>query len=298
MPLNRIIAFALLAATPLALAAEEHEQPQDEHQPTYILNVTENTAGTQITIAGNGFGTSTPVVTLAGTPLTVASSGRTSITANLPAGLAAGAYLLEVETSRPHHEAHFLATIGQIGQQGPQGAPGATGPAGPMGPMGLPGAAGPVGPQGPAGAMGPAGGQVWSSNMLLPAQVTTSDSQHGILGLASGASNASQDIAAQALPVPQNCTASGFKATELGATGSSTVVVTVAVATASTLAGNLAYSTALNCQLTAANGAPATCTSTGTQSFNTTQFFEVAAYNFTNPSDFNNARILISYVCQ
>ena len=54
-----------------------------------ILNVTENTAGTAITINGSGFGSMTPQVMLSGVQLTVTASDDTSITATLPSGLPA-----------------------------------------------------------------------------------------------------------------------------------------------------------------------------------------------------------------
>jgi len=125
-----------------------------------ILNVTENVAGTQITINGTGFGPHTPTVYLASSQLTVAASSDTSITANLPTGLAPGAYLLEVGNSDKHHEAYFAADLGQVGPTGPQGPQGAIGPMGPMGltgPAGPQGATGAIGPQGLQGATGPAG---------------------------------------------------------------------------------------------------------------------------------------------
>lgn len=127
-----------------------------------ILNVTENTAGTQITITGTGFGPHTPTVYLSAGKLTVTASTDTSITANLPVGLAAGAYLLEVVNSDKHHEAYFAADLGQVGPtgpQGPQGPMGLIGPPGATGPAGPQGATGAIGPQGPPGATGPAGPQ-------------------------------------------------------------------------------------------------------------------------------------------
>ena len=123
----------------------------------YILNVTENTQGTAITIAGNGFGSNTPKVTLGSSDLTVTQSSETSITATLPAGIAAGAYLVTVQRQPLHLTAIFEAAIGQIGNTGAQGPAGVPGPAGPMGLPGFAGPAGPAGPAGIAGATGPIG---------------------------------------------------------------------------------------------------------------------------------------------
>jgi IPT/TIG domain len=149
---RRVSLFALLLLAVSALAAA-----QGIHSP-YILSVTENTAGTQITINGNQFGARSPKVTLDGTALTVVSSTETSITAKLPTGIAAGAYLLTVEDEGrrgddDHRTAFFEAAIGAIGQTGPQG------PQGPMGPMGLTGPQGAQGPQGTPGATGAQGPQ-------------------------------------------------------------------------------------------------------------------------------------------
>lgn len=156
---RRVSFFALmLLAVPVLAAA------QGNHSP-YILSVTENTAGTQITINGNEFGNKTPRVTLDGTALTVVSSTDTSITTKLPTGIAAGAYLLTVENEDrrwddDHRTAFFEAAIGAIGQtgpQGPQGPMGLPGPQGIQGPQGATGAQGAQGPQGATGAQGPQG---------------------------------------------------------------------------------------------------------------------------------------------
>ena len=148
----------------------------------FILSVTENAQGTAITISGSGFGEKTPKVTLGTAELTVTSSSNTSVTAKVPAGAAAGIYLLTVENVDQHwgwvNKAIFEATLGEIGPagpagpagtqgpmglpgpmglQGPQGQPGATGVAGPAGAMGAQGLIGPAGPTGPIGLQGPVG---------------------------------------------------------------------------------------------------------------------------------------------
>ena len=78
-----LLALCLVFSAPSLLAEDPHF--------TLIDNVTENTAGTQITINGHGFGRHTPTITLGTDTLTVASSSDTSIVADLPAGIAAGA---------------------------------------------------------------------------------------------------------------------------------------------------------------------------------------------------------------
>ena len=150
---RRVSLFALVLLSVSSLAAA-----QGIHTPS-IMSVTENTAGTQITITGDSFGSRTPHVTLDGTALTVLSSSNTSITAQLPSGLGAGAYLLTVRNEDrrgddDHRTAFFEAAIGAIGPAGPQGPQGPQGPIGLTGPQGAPG---PQGPQGATGATGPQG---------------------------------------------------------------------------------------------------------------------------------------------
>jgi hypothetical protein len=127
-----------------------------QHRPE-ILSAIENTAETQITINGNNLGSGTPTVQLARTTLTVESSSDNSITAELPSGIAAGVYLLEVTPNHSPNPVQFVATIGQIGPVGPQGPSGQTGPIGPIGPQGATGLTGAVGPVGPVGSQGPIG---------------------------------------------------------------------------------------------------------------------------------------------
>ena len=87
-----------------------------------------------------------PGVSLALTPLPVTASSATSVTATLPATLAAGTYLVVLTRSDSEMAVSYLTT----GAVGPQGSPGVVaGPAGPAGRKGLPGAVGPAGPAGP-----------------------------------------------------------------------------------------------------------------------------------------------------
>lgn len=129
----------------------------EQTTPT-VTNVTENTAGTQITITGEGFPSPAPGITLGGTDLTIAASSSTSITANLPSGIAPGSYLLSIGNN-PYYLARqqFVVAIGYDGPAGPQGAAGPQGPAGATGATGLTGPAGPIGPTGATGLTGPAG---------------------------------------------------------------------------------------------------------------------------------------------
>lgn len=160
--LLRIFAVSLL------LAGTQIAAYGDDHAPT-ILNVTENAAGTQITINGQHLGWAVPNVWLGGTPLVVAENSDSAITANLPSGIGSGAYLLRIDQDRPHFSTYFEANIGgdmgpagPQGPPGPQGVPGPAGPSGavgPAGPQGATGAEGPAGPQGATGAQGPAGPQ-------------------------------------------------------------------------------------------------------------------------------------------
>jgi Collagen triple helix repeat (20 copies) len=116
----------------------------------------------QMTILGVNFGTGTPSVLLnPNTNLTVLpGSTSSSVTAQLPANLAPGSYLITLTTAQGNKSESFFPTIGTVGPQGPVGPAGAVGPqgaAGPMGPVGLPGATGAPGPIGPVGPVGPAG---------------------------------------------------------------------------------------------------------------------------------------------
>jgi hypothetical protein len=190
---------------------------------------------------------------------------------------------------------------GPIGATGPAGPIGATGPVGNTGPVGAQGAAGPAGPSGPTGATGPTGaagatgGQVWSSNILFPSNIAAFSNQ--LIGLPSGGSTAGSGFIANSLAVPNACTGSNFKATVFGAIGTSTAVLAVYGNTAASL-GSGEGPTPLFCEVTANNGAPVSCTSTGTSSLSDSLFINIVALLFSNSSDYNNARALVSFVCQ
>jgi collagen triple helix repeat protein/IPT/TIG domain-containing protein len=129
---------------------------------TVIYRAQVDTAAAQITIFGSGFGTSIPLVTLEGVPVTVISSTATSIVIGIPAGVVPGSYLLAVAPAPTgplggRSYAEFDLTVGAVGPQGPQGIPGQQGPPGAVGPQGVPGPTGAPGPAGPQGATGPQG---------------------------------------------------------------------------------------------------------------------------------------------
>ncbi len=306
-----------------------------------IVGVTENPAGTQITITGTFLGTGVPRVMLVNTVLTITQSNGSSITANLPAGISPGVYLLTVEILSPRQSGTFTVALGQIGPTGPQGAvgppgapgaPGATGatgptgaagpkgdtgqtgaagPAGAQGPKGATGAqgspgttgatgqSGPAGPQGPTGPTGATGGQIWSSNFVLPATITSGMSSAGIVALPSGnGGTASQNVPASVLQVPQNCTASGFKVAQFGASNGSTAQVMLVTGSDSLIASGFINGSSLACTLTANAGAPTSCSTSGSASLTAGELVSIAVFSFSNPPDFQNARLVVSFVCQ
>jgi hypothetical protein len=314
----------LLLASSVVVTAQENLLP-------IILDVTENVQGTQITINGTGFGSRLPKVLLGTTALTVTQSSNTTVTANLPPATPAGAYLLTVQNSETSLLTIFAADIGQIGPVGPQGPagaigsmgvpglPGAIGPAGPqgvagpigpsgaqgipgpIGPAGQPGPVGPAGqqgvagPSGPTGPTGPQGGQSWSANILLPSSVGTVE-----VGAPTGLSTASgiNAVSAAVLPVPQACTLANFSVTVLGAANTSSAGVVIGLSNLSQVQAGVIAASPTGCTVTAANGGSVSCTSSATFPVTTGDFLTIALFNFTNPSDFNNARVLTSFTCQ
>lgn len=303
--LKRMLVLTCMVIGMRGLAAS-----QDDDRFPVILNVTENTQGTQITIVGRDLGNATPKVALGGTALKVASSTSSNIIADLPAGIAPGAYLLSVSTGRGWHRiALFNATVGQIGPPGPAGPPGATGPQGKTGPQGATGPqgpTGPTGPQGPSGSKGatgaqgpagPAGGQVWSANMTLPPAFSGA-----VVGVMSGTSTAAvlSPLATvkAALPIPQNCTGGNFQVTVLGAQGTSSAMVTVGLSTVSFVeSGDIAIPP-LNCIIAANNGQAVNCSAAATYPLVSGDFVSLAMAQFSHPSDFAGAHVYASFVCQ
>ncbi|MGB7264343.1 MAG: IPT/TIG domain-containing protein [Terracidiphilus sp.] len=123
-----------------------------------------NYGANQVTFNGSGFEPlkKAPTVLFSGASLTVDSYSNTQIVATLPAGTAAGTYVVIVANSIGEFNEVDL-TYGAAGPQGPMGPPGANGaqgPPGPQGPEGIMGNPGAQGPAGPTGPPGPAGGVV------------------------------------------------------------------------------------------------------------------------------------------
>jgi hypothetical protein len=139
---------ALCAMLVSAIAARAQDAATKPTVGSAIINSTANPATITITGADLLPATGSPVVKIDGAILTLVSSSSTEIVADLPAGLAAGSFLLQVGTGI------FDVTNGAVG---PQGAAGPTGPAGPQGPVGPTGATGATGASGPAGPAGPTG---------------------------------------------------------------------------------------------------------------------------------------------
>ena len=188
---------------------------------------------------------------------------------------------------------------GATGATGAKGATGSTGPAGTNGTNGTngsngaTGATGAQGPVGATGATGAAGGQVWSSNNLLPTK-STGFSQ--LIGVASGVGTGGNAFPPVALPVPQSCTISNLSVLVVGATGTSNMTVIVAGSTPAQLVSNNAGGF-LSCVVTASAGNAVSCTSALSSVANTplalTTVFQAA-----NVNDFNNARAFVSFSCK
>ena len=125
-----------------------------------IINSSSSTTNT-ITINGSNLSGGTAFVTLGSYPaLTVTSQTATQLVANLPTGVSAGSYALNVQIgSSKTNSTSSVATIGAVGPAGPTGAQGPVGPTGATGPAGAQGATGSTGPQGSPGPIGPAGAQ-------------------------------------------------------------------------------------------------------------------------------------------
>jgi hypothetical protein len=301
--LYRLFALLAILTTATTLTA----------QTQFVINsVSVNQAQTQITILGSNFGTkSTPQVVLAGNHLTVTNYTSSSITANLPEGIAPGGYTLTA--SNGFYQQSFDVTIGAIGLQGPKGDTGAVGPVGPVGPIGpvgptgATGATGPTGPTGSTGAKGDtgsqgvAGGQVWSSTINMPGSIYVT-----AMGVPTGFSNGIDYYKAnttldqeQFLPIPQNCTAKSFNVTVLGAQNTSTAYVTIGYSSPTWLSQNpnSAYPS-IGCTVTANNGNPVSCSTSSTWYFSQGTPITIAVTDFDNVSDFENTRVMTSFVCQ
>src|SRR5438552_6809085 len=165
--------FVLLPLTVFCQEAQDVEeanvQPASAPVALVINTATVDQTNNFITITGQNFGSTPPVVKLAGIQLVIQSFNPSTqtIVAVLPMVLEPGTYLITVAatngSTNSAQVSEFDVTIGATGPQGPKGDTGATGPQGPTGPIGLQGpkgdtgAEGPAGPAGPTGATGPQG---------------------------------------------------------------------------------------------------------------------------------------------
>jgi hypothetical protein len=270
----------LLAASALPLKAQIF---------SIIRSTTVNTNTNTITISGSGFDARVkPKVSLGGTSLTVSSFTSTTVVASLGTVTAPGTYLLIVSSGLT-----LAAADVTLGGAGPQGPPG------PIGQNGTPGTPGTPGEQGQPGQQGPAGGQVWSSNTVLPATI---DNPYELLASPSGVSSAllvaGANLATVALPLPQSCTASNFSVTVLGASGTSELTVALGTSTAANLSLSNINALPLSCTATAAGGVPVTCTSASSAALSAPSYLSILITAASNPTAFANARILTSFVCQ
>jgi Collagen triple helix repeat (20 copies) len=188
---------------------------------------------------------------------------------------------------------------GSTGPQGPKGNTGSTGPQGPTGPQGSAGAQGTMGNPGSTGPQGPAGGQIWSSTFSLPSTITSGMSTAGLAALPSGNGGvASQNVPASVLQVPQDCTASGFQAVQFGAANTSTATVLLVTGADSLISTGFINGTSLSCTLTGNNGSFSSCSANGTAPLSAGELVAFAMFDFSTPSDFQSARLLVSFVCQ
>jgi Collagen triple helix repeat (20 copies)/IPT/TIG domain len=254
-----------------------------------------NTSTNTITISGSNFDVKVkPKVSLGAATLTVSSFTSTTIVASLGTVTAPGTYLLTV-SSGPMLAAADV-TLGAVGPPGQVGAPGTPGAQGSPGTPGTPGAAGPTGPQGQTG---PAGGQVWSSNTVLPATI---GNPYELVASPSGVSSAllqtGSNLETVALPLPQSCTASNFSVTVLGAGGTSELTVSLGISSADNLAPSNINELLLSCPVTASNGAPVTCNVVGSVALTAPSYLSISIEAVSNPAALANARILTSFVCQ
>jgi hypothetical protein len=122
-----------------------------------------------------------------------------------------------------------------------------------------------------------------------------------MLGSPSGLSNAEGYFSPQAseaagIPVPQDCTATNLKVTVIGAANTSQATIGIAYANDLSVPG--VFLTTLQCVVTAANGAPVSCTATSPVGFTASEFLMLTASFVSNPPDFANAHVYSSFVCE
>jgi hypothetical protein len=290
--MQRLIPRAASQLSLLVLLLSASALPLKAQIFSIIRSTMVNTNTNTITITGSGFDAKVkPKVTLAGTSLTVSSFTSSTIVASLGSVTGPGTYLLIVSSGLTLAAADFTLGVG--------GSPGPMGPPGPPGAPGAQGTPGTPGTQGATGAQGPAGGQVWSSNTVLPATI---DNPYELFASPSGVSSAllqaGSNLETVALPLPQSCTASNFSVTVLGAGGTSQLTVALGSSSAGNLAPSSIDTLELSCLVTAASGAVETCTSASTAALTAPSYLSIYITAGADPADFASARILTSFVCQ
>jgi hypothetical protein len=133
--------------------------------------------------------------------------------------------------------------------------------------------------------------------MTLPASVGTS-----AVGAASGASTAQAlsptAVESIALPVPQDCTASGFAVTVFGAKNTSTATIALASGSATAVNSGQVQSSSLSCQVVADKGSPVSCSTSATVALTDQDFVALLIYFNGNDPDYDSTRVTSSFVCQ
>jgi hypothetical protein len=123
-----------------------------------------------------------------------------------------------------------------------------------------------------------------------------------VIGSMSGVSNGQEflpgALVGTALLVPQNCTGSNFQATVLGAQGTSTARVAVGFSSLANIAKTGFDVGSLSCTITADSGAQVSCSAPGSWSFAASDALVLGLFNFSNVSDYDNAKVMASFVCQ
>ena len=231
-------------------------------------------------------------VTMGGILASSATATATTITATFTTAFSPGSYAVVAQFKKTPatvdlaYQATIDVTVGAAGPPGPPGVPGAPGPPGPPGQQGQQGQQGNQGPQGIAG------GQVWSANNFLPSSFDTYASFAPLSG--KGTYEPNYTLVQNDLLVPQTCTASQYSVTIYGAQGTSTILSGIAYSNTP----EAGWDDIFVCQVTAANGAPVSCTSPSTATFTKGLKIANTVLGASNPSDFNNVTIMTSFVCQ
>lgn len=190
---------------------------------------------------------------------------------------------------------------GATGSAGSTGATGATGSVGATGRTGVTGATGSAGSDGRTGSTGVTGatggvvGQVYSAVTTLP----TSIGYTGYFFAQDGQSVPSNNGSTAAVPVPENCTATNFQASIIGATGASTYTVAVAVAANLNAVVTNSYAAGNSCTLTTSASGPSTCSTTASVPLTAGEYVAIGFVGITssNYSSIQGAKLMTSFVC-